>query len=52
MVSFGCDEFGTGRLRRLVPQVYVRTLELFVFTISPGFVNRIVRAPLDSDDTD
>jgi hypothetical protein len=52
MVSFGCDEFGTGRLRRLVTQVYVRRSELFVLKISPGFVNLIVRAPFNSDDID
>jgi hypothetical protein len=52
MVSFGCDEFDAGRLRRLVPQVYVRTSELFVLKISPGFVNLIVRAPFNSDDID
>jgi hypothetical protein len=52
MVSFGCDEFRTGRRRRLVLQVYVRTSEQFVLKISPGFVNRIVRAPFNSDDID
>jgi hypothetical protein len=52
MVSFGCDEFDADRGRRSVLQVYVRTSELFVFTISPDFVNLIVRAPFNSDDID
>jgi hypothetical protein len=52
MVSFGCDQFDADRYRRSVPQLYMRTLELLVFTISPRFVNLIIPAPFNSDDID
>jgi hypothetical protein len=52
MVSFGCDKFDTRHLHRLVPEIYVRTLELFVLKISSGFVNLIIWALSTTDDTD
>jgi hypothetical protein len=52
MVSFGCDEFHADRRRRSVPQVYVITSKLFLFTVSPGFVNLVVWALFTTYDID
>ncbi len=52
MVRVGCDNFDADRHRQSVPRVYVRTSEMFVFTISPGFVNLIVWAQFNLDDID
>jgi hypothetical protein len=52
MVLVSCDNFDADRQRQSVPRVYVRTSEMFVFTISPGFVDLIVWAQLNSDAID
>ena len=52
MVRVGCGKFDADRCRISVQRVYARTKEMFVFTVSPCFVNRIVRAQYNPDDID